>query len=163
MRAPGSATSKKPGVRQRFRDAALMPPYAYSAPVHAAQQDGIGDWWSERWLAYNAFVFIHGLLSVIALLLFSSLPPSPFSRETGWPDPLAALAAPIALPIGINIAFLAGPALHSVATLLWRNKTRLAGPILLRIGICFSVLIIYLPPATQASHWLRDVYRLISS
>jgi hypothetical protein len=82
-----------------------MPSYAYSSPIPSAKPDGIGDWWSERWLAYNVFVFIYSLLSIALLSLFSSRSPSPFSRNTGWPEPLAVLSRGPFPGFGMAIAF----------------------------------------------------------
>lgn len=59
--------------------------------------------------------------------LFSSLSPSPFSRNTGWPEPLAVVIAPFALPIVIKVAYLAGPVAHSVVGLISPQKTWMAG------------------------------------
>lgn len=70
--------------------------------------------------------------------------------------------APFALPIIIDVAFLVGPVAHSVGGFISPHKTWMAGPVLLRLGVGFSFVMIYLPSVAQSVHWLRDVYHFVS-
>ena len=157
------AKRDRPTARQRLRNAVLLPPSAYYNAVHIHDEADVADWWMDRWLSFNLFVFINGIISAALLILFTSLPPYPWARQTGWPNPFVLLFLPLILPVGANFAYLLGPTAHFVVGFIRPVCIPRAGPMLLRLGIGFSFFVVYLPSVAQAGHWLNDVCCLIYS
>jgi hypothetical protein len=97
-------------------------------------------WWEVRRIPYNILIGIYGFLS---LLLFYFFIQSSGKLEPGEDavEPMAIFVAPIV----INLAYTAGWVVELILRLVFSVKSRIVGPILLKIGVVFSLVVVSLP------------------
>jgi hypothetical protein len=97
-------------------------------------------WWELRRIPYNIMVGILGI-PCFAIFMFSILYAGNLSPGEDAVEPLATIFAPIAL----NIAYCAGAVAEITLHYLWRVRSSLTAPSLLKLGITFSILITIFP------------------
>jgi hypothetical protein len=142
-------------VHQRLRDMLLLPAWAYTSVLRRRSEDALLSWWLERYTLYLRFVLLHLVLSFLLLIALTLLPPNAGNRDTGWPDSfLFVLLAPLAI-FPVTLAYFSGLMAHYLLRRVV-GKSKKTGPLLLRLGIGFSLFVLYFPPIAQAVHWLYD-------
>jgi hypothetical protein len=102
-------------------------------------------WWELRRIPYNLIV---GAVGFIALIIFfmSIVSSGVLGPGEDAVEPLALIFAPIA----INICYCAGWIVESTLRIIWPDKQQLFGPVLFKLGLGFSLLVVTLP----ATIWL---------
>ena len=109
---------------------------------------GIIGWWEARRIRYNLIVGAAGLFSFVVVNLVASLPPNPHA-------PGFTLLTPI-LVFGFmaNACYTLGPAVEILIEKLSRGQVLPTGPLLLRMGLTFSVGLALLPTLLIVVDWL---------
>ena len=107
---------------------------------------GIIKWWEARRLKYNLIVGGAGSISVLAGMLFSSLPPYSFSIPMVW-QPI------VVFGVLANFFYLLGPTAELAIEKLSRGKILPTGPGLFRMGLTFSVGLALLPTLLIILGW----------
>lgn len=110
-------------------------------------------WWEKRRLFYNGMVIVIALVSFTAYAYFlvysGHLRPGEDLIE-----PIAILAGVTVAPVVWNLAYFLGPIadifIHSVS-----GKTR--GPVLLGLGLLFSVGLVSFPALYWATVWAKHL------
>ena len=107
-------------------------------------------WWERRRLHYNALVGGMGLISLVFNQIVTMIPPDP---HPGIPQ---ALLAPLVVGIAANICYFLGPATEIALFRLWRHQALPTGPMLFRMGLTFSLGLVFLPiPITIFDYCVR--------
>ncbi len=105
-------------------------------------------WWEARRIPYNLVVGIAGVVSLMLFYLFINLAHGlQFGEDLV--EPIALFAAPIA----INVCYTLG----WITELLWRacgSRSLTIGPALLKIGVCFSLIVISIPSVCWCVVWI---------
>lgn len=119
--------------------------WLFSAPGTQRSVFDVILWWESRRISYN---FIVGIVGFISLLIFFISIVSTGILKPGEDavEPLAIFFAPIA----INICYSAGWIIENILRVIWPSKRYLFGPLLLKLGLAFSLLIVTFP----AAFWL---------
>jgi hypothetical protein len=97
-------------------------------------------WWEKRRLAYNLIVIFAALLFLAAYMAacVKILKPG-----EDFVEPLALIAAMVLGPLAWNACYSLGPILEIVLVKYMPKPMR--GPALLKIGLCFSLTLFFLP------------------
>jgi len=129
----------------------------FSVPDEERSAGDIIIWWEKRRIPYNIIV---GSVGICSLLLFYI-----FFAQSGQLDklePSEDAVEPIGLilaPIAINICYTAGWVVEICLSFIWSEK-RSIGPILLKLGIGFSLLIAVFPSAFWGMYCLLQLVGL---
>lgn len=109
-------------------------------------------WWELRRIAYN---FIIGSVGAVSLVIFFISILSTGILEPGEDavEPMALIAAPIV----INICYYAGSVAEIILRVLWPRKRSYFGPILLKLGLAFSLLIVTFPALFWSGYRLLQI------
>jgi hypothetical protein len=104
----------------------------FPAPVRHSGMLSTLLWWERRRPAFNAVVGGAGLVTLTAFTLASFWSPSGMSIGNMLPGVLifAVLA---------NVCYTSGWVLESLMRIVWKDRAPLAGPLLFRQGVIFSV------------------------
>lgn len=123
-------------------------------PVPAKRSvGGIVKWWEKRRLAYNVIVGTSGVISLTSVLAIGALPPGgTFSAV--FPDILVPVAVVGALA---NLCYLLGPTIETVVEKIWGEQVLPVGPVLYRMGLTFSVGLMFLPTLIMSVLWVGRV------
>jgi hypothetical protein len=126
-------------------------------PAPAPRRAGeIYVWWERRRLHYNALVGGMGMISLIFNQIVTRIPPDP---HVGIPNPWL---APIVVGIAANICYFLGPMAEIALFRLWREKLLPAGPMFYRMGLTFSMGLVFLPiPITIFDYVIRTLKWLL--
>lgn len=96
-----------------------------------------------------------GIIGAISLILFfvfiglaNELQPGEDAVE-----PLALLFAPIA----INICYTTGWIIETIVNSLRRKEDQSIGPILMKVGMVFSIVVLFIPSTTLVLIWIAKV------
>lgn len=126
--------------------------WLFSPPPEPRTTSSVIAWWEKRRLFYNVFVGSIGFCSLIAFFFFilhsDALKPGEDAEE-----PLAILFAPVA----VNICYTAGWILETLALKTGVGGKRLRGPLLMRVGLAFSLFVILLPSVLWGIFWAVHV------
>lgn len=107
-------------------------------------------WWEQRRIPYNLVV---GGIGFVSLVIFFVCIVS--SGELGPGEDAVEPLALIFAPIAVNICYCAGWIVENILRVLWPSKQQLFGPMLLKLGLGFSLFVATFP----AVFWL--CYRLL--
>lgn len=107
-------------------------------------------WWEKRRLPYNGIAVITAILSFIAYCYFCGTSGA-LSPGEDLIEPIALLFAIVGFPVGWNVAYTFGP----IVDCLLVNSGKHSGPILLKSGLCLSVLLLSSPAIFWFFQWLR--------
>jgi hypothetical protein len=105
-------------------------------------------WWETRRFPYNVIIGVAGLISLPLFFLFAD--------ASGKIEPGVDVVEPLMLlvsPIIANIAYSAGWAVELVFRCFLRDGNT-PGPLFLKLGVIFSVLVIAAPTAIWFCIWL---------
>ena len=119
--------------------------FLYPAPAPRTTF-GIVKWWEARRLKYNLIVGGAGSISVLAAMLFTSLPPYAFSIPMVW-QPV------VVFGVLANFFYLLGPTTELAIEKLSKGKILPTGPGLFRMGLTFSVGLALLPTLLIVLGW----------
>ncbi len=116
----------------------------------------VWQWWQARRWTYNKLIFGLGVPSFFHYLFFlitsGQLPPGEDAIE-----PLGLIVMPVVVPIGVNVCYTFG----GIAELLWRRafgiKTRGVGLFLMRLGVGFSLFVVFFPTLLWGAIWFWNV------
>lgn len=105
-------------------------------------------WWEKRRLVYNVFAFTTLIFSVLGWLFFflHACPPGA--------DFLSLMTVPF-VPLGWNIAYCFGPL---VDIIIFKVSGKLNSLHLLKLGICFSFIVITFPMVIWAAIWIGKTF-----
>jgi hypothetical protein len=117
---------------------------------------GIILWWEVRRIPVN---FVVGSIGFISLILFYLAISSSGHLEPGEDavEPIALFAAPILF----NIAYTGGWLAEIALRILWRDSQPSTGPILLKVGIAFSIFVVLLPSVFWGCYWLLNAIGIL--
>ena len=114
-------------------------------------------WWEARRIPFN--LLVGGLGAVCLGILFWALATSGHLRPgEDAVEPIALLAA----PVGINVLYTLGWLVEAPARLLVRDLSPCFGPMLLRLGVGMSAVLIALPAAFWTGYRLLQSAGLVS-
>jgi hypothetical protein len=121
----------------------------FSVPPEPRSLRGIIGWWELRRIPYNIIVGSVGLCSLILFFVFIThcdvLQPGEDAEE-----PIAIILAPFL----INICYTGGWVVEIVSRLILRERIERLGPLLLKLGLGFSLLVALLPSVYWGLYWL---------
>jgi hypothetical protein len=110
---------------------------------------GIIAWWEIRRIPYNLIVGSVGLISLLLFFLFLSLAHEVKPGEDAI-EPMALLAAPFV----INIAYTFGWVAELFLYFIWRQRSNVIGPVLYKLGLYFSLVVVMLPSIVWCAIWI---------
>ncbi len=113
-------------------------------------------WWERRRIAYNLTVGGVGFVSLI-LFLICITPEGVLAPGEEALEPLAVVFAPIAM----NICYSAGWLLESLLRAVRPEHQRPFGPLLMRAGFAFSLIVVTLPSISWATYRLVQVLHIV--
>ncbi len=113
---------------------------------------GIILWWESRRFAYNGIVLACGFVSFLGLLFFTSTSGLLRCGDDAF-EPIALFFAPVM----INICYTVGWIIECAAFLIKPLRNHIRGPILMRIGLCFSLFVIFVPTVFWGGLWAYEV------
>lgn len=106
-----------------------------------------------RRIPYNVIVGLVGLIGLLLFFLFITLAHEIKPGEDAI-EPMALFAAPFV----INIAYTGGWLAELFLRIVWRERWPLLGPMFLKLGLSFSVIVVLLPAVVWCMIWLaRDI------
>ena len=111
-------------------------------------------WWEGRRLPYNAVVGTAGLISLGAANLVLALPPD--GHGEGIP-------VMVVLVVGLlaNVCYLLGPMAEVAIEKLGKGRILPTGPALFRMGLTFSLGLVFLPTLIAGFDWVFRIVRAI--
>ena len=112
----------------------------YSGPTFEHSRLEIVVWWEKRRIPYNLIVGVIGFISLLFFYLFIDLAHGVKPGEDAV-EPMALILAPIA----INICYTGGWLVELILSFFKRNDSRPIGPILLKAGVIFSIVMVLIP------------------
>lgn len=113
-------------------------------------------WWESRRLKYNLLVGGTGLVSLAVLGLMALLPPHP------WPVRFPPLGIILVYGVLANISYSLGWLIEMAMVRLWGDEAPLAGPVLWRQGVIFSVMLTLLPIMLAGWDWVIRLVRFLA-
>jgi len=127
----------------------LFHEWLFQVPEGKHSLIGIILWWEARRIPVN---FIVGSVGLISLVIFYIAIGSSGHLEPGEDavEPMALFVAPILF----NIAYTGGWLAEIALRIFWRDSQPLIGPILLKVGITFSLFVVLLPSIFWGCYWL---------
>lgn len=127
----------------------LIHDWLFRIPEGKRSLIGIILWWEVRRIPVN---FIVGFIGFISLNIFYLAICNSGHLKPGEDavEPIALLAAPILF----NIAYTGGWVAEIALRILWQDSQASTGPILLKVGITFSLFVVLLPSVYWGGYWL---------
>jgi len=118
---------------------------------------GIFRWWERRRLGYNLIVGSAGVVSLGLSWLISALPPD---------GQIIPMFPDVLVPIGVvgllaNLWYFAGSITESVVHRIWGRNLLPVGPALFRMGLTFSVGVMFIPTLMMIMFWVARVLGLV--
>ncbi|MBA3858665.1 MAG: hypothetical protein C0507_17300 [Cyanobacteria bacterium PR.3.49] len=110
-------------------------------------------WWEARRLIYNGLVILSGLISFAAYCFFL-IGSGHLSPGEDIIEPIALIAAATVGPVVWNCAYCLGPIVDIAAFSATGN---ILGPVLLKLGMAFSVLLMSFP----AIYWVVKFFQAV--
>ena len=127
--------------------------FLYPAPDIRRTPTSLVRWWERRRLRYNLVVGATGVLTLMVVQLFSTLPP-------GLPA-IPLLPGVLIYGCLANLCYSAGWISELGMRMLWRDQAPPAGPVLWRQGLLFSVGLTLMPAVLAAAAWALRLALLI--
>ncbi|MHC4118406.1 MAG: hypothetical protein ACYSWO_12970 [Planctomycetota bacterium] len=109
-------------------------------------------WWELRRIPYNIIVGVLGVTS-LTLFYFFILHCDVLAPGEDAVEPIALFAA----PFFINIAYTAGWIVELMLKVLSRRENRRVGPILFKLGLEFSIIVVFLPAVIWGVEYLSYI------
>jgi hypothetical protein len=106
-------------------------------------------WWEIRRIPYNLIIGVVGFISLLLFFLFIHLAKELKPGEDAI-EPLALLAAPFI----INLCYTAGWPVELILRLFRHERKAMLGPILLRLGVLLSLVVVLLPSVIWFLIWI---------
>lgn len=124
--------------------------FLFPAPARR-KASAIFGWWEKRRLAYNAIVGTAGVTSLTIAGVLSWLPP--------MSDPIGFLPWQPIVAIGVlaNLFYLLGPTFEIAIDKLFGREILPTGPVLYRMGLTFSVGLMFLPAMMSVVYWVARI------
>ena len=121
----------------------------FSRPSEPLSRLGIIAWWEIRRVPYNLIVGVIGAISLLLFFLFISLAHELKPGEDAV-EPMALFVAPVA----VNICYTGGWIAELLLSAVRRKGSALAGPVLLKLGVGFSIVILLVPSVVWFLIWI---------
>lgn len=121
----------------------------FSRPQEPDSWLGIISWWELRRVPYNLMVGLVGIISLLLFFLFIDLAHELKPGEDAI-EPLVLLITPVV----INICYTAGWVAELFLRIVWREKSHLFGPLFLKLGLSFSLVVVLLPSVMWFFIWV---------
>lgn len=121
----------------------------FSRPLKPLSWLGIVAWWEIRRVPYNLIVGAIGIISLFLFFVFISLSHELKPGEDAI-EPMALFMAPIA----VNICFTSGWIVELLLNAVRSKGSSPVGPILLKLGVVFSVVIALVPSVVWFVIWI---------
>jgi len=121
----------------------------FSVPDEPRSVLGVIGWWELRRIPYNIIVGSVGVCSLLLFFLFIS--------QSNVLEPGEDAVEPIAIifaPFLINIAYTAGWVVELNSRRILGRRIERLGPLLLKLGLGFSLLVALLPSVYWGIYWL---------
>ena len=117
---------------------------------------GIFRWWERRRLGYNLIVGSAGVVSLGLSWIIAALPPE---------GQIASIFPDVLVPIGIvgllaNFWYTTGAVIESIVHKLWGKQVLPVGPALFRMGLTFSVGVVFIPTLMMIMFWVARILGL---
>ena len=113
-------------------------------------------WWEARRIPVNFIVGFVGFISLVVLhITISSSGHLKPGEDTV--EPMAIIAAPILF----NIAYTGGWLAEIALRIFWRDSQPSIGPILLKVGITFSIFVVLLPSVFWGGCWFLHTIKIL--
>ena len=124
--------------------------FLFPAPAKR-KASAIFGWWEKRRLAYNAIVGTAGVTSLTIMGVLSWLPP--------MSDPIGAVLWRPILAVGVlaNLFYFLGPICEIAIHKLFGREVLPTGPVLYRMGLTFSVGLMFLPAMMSVVYWVARI------
>ena len=126
-----------------------MMSWPFDVPPEPRSAWSIIGWWELRRVFCNVALGLVGGVSFVLFLVFSSL--------SGQLDPpendVDFLVIPVVVVLA-NVACTGGWGVELFARLIWRDKYPHLGPMLLKLGLVFTLVVVLLPPVAAGVAWL---------
>jgi len=126
--------------------------FLYPTPAERSV-GGIFRWWESRRLGYNLVVGSAGVVSLGLSWILRALPPS--GELMGFvPDVLGPV-----MVVGVlaNLWYFLGPVAESIVHKVWGRRVLPVGPALFRMGLTFSVGIVFIPTLMMIMFWVARI------
>jgi len=121
----------------------------FSVPGEPRSLLGIIGWWELRRIPYNIIVGSVGVCSLVLFFVFIThcdvLEPGEDAEE-----PIVIILAPFL----INVCYTGGWFVEIVSRFILRERVERLGPLLLKLGLGFSLLVALLPSVYWGFYWL---------
>jgi hypothetical protein len=121
----------------------------FSRPSEPLSRLGIIAWWEIRRVPYNLIVGVVGIVSLLLFFLFIDLAHELKPGEDAI-EPIAIVAAPFV----INICYTIGWIVELLLSAIRRKASSPIGPVLLKLGVGFSLIIVLLPSVIWFVTWI---------
>ena len=137
--------------------------WLFAVPKPRAKWWQVVSWWEARRPAYNAILFVAGILTIIGATIFLLLPPHPTtpaeanSSPDDFGEPFLAFMALALLVIGANLCYTLGWIVE-VPIFLNRGDQPTVAPILLKAGLIFSFVLFSLPTIISLIYWIYRIF-----
>jgi hypothetical protein len=113
----------------------------------------ISRWWADRRAAYNLIVATFGVLDLFAYIYFWSAS----NLLTNTEDIVEPMLYPVLVfvfPIGWNACYCLGSIMQSMIPIQKANLRCKSGPLLLKLGLVFSMFLLSIPTMDASCAWL---------
>ncbi len=118
--------------------------WLFKVPEDIGTPSSVIVWWEKRRIPYNIIVGSGAIISLVLFYVFilsaNVLQPGEDAEE-----PLGLLFGAIVGPILINICYTVGWVTEIFARIVLHNKSNKLGPQLFKLGIGFSLFIVFIP------------------
>jgi hypothetical protein len=121
----------------------------FSVPEEPRSGVDVVVWWEVRRIPYNLIILLAGVVSLPLFLLFIQLAHGLRPGEDAV-EPMALIVAPFA----VNIAYTAGWIAELFLRLVWRDRSPAVAPAFLKLGLSFSLFVVFFPTAFWCVIWL---------
>jgi hypothetical protein len=127
--------------------------WCFSTPREPRSAMDVVAWWEVRRIPYNLIVLIAGMVSLPLFLVFIELAHGLKAGEDAV-EPMALVVAVVVGPCAVNLAYTAGWIVELFLRLAWRGRAAAIGPTLMRLGLSFSLLVVFFPAIFWGGAWV---------
>lgn len=127
--------------------------FLFPAPAER-KASAIIRWWERRRLGYNLIVGGAGVVSVAIGNVLGLLPPGSELLGVPW--------GPLLMIGGLaNVCYLLGPTVELAIEKLSGGSVAASGPVLYRMGLTFSVGLMFVPAVMNLIYWVARIVMTI--
>lgn len=130
--------------------------WLFSVPDRQRSWFDVIVWWELRRIPYNLIVGGVGCISLI-IFFVSIVSSGVLGPGEDAVEPLAIIFAPVA----INICYCAGWIFENILRVILPSKQHLLGPVLLKLGLGFSLFVVTFPAVLWSSYRLLQLCGII--